>query len=260
MMTDDGPGLPIASTWFRCTAFENGAIIQIEEPFVDPLLRANSWLVRGQNRDLLVDCGLGVSPLRPTLQMLGSADPIVVLTHAHLDHMGSAHEFVDCWAHPLEPVEHPAPGSLYGAVLAEELRLKETLPHLLLTALPRANYDPAAYRLSPATVTRHLHDGDLIDLGDRTFRVLHLPGHSPGSIALFDADDGTLFSGDVIYDDTLLDDIVGADIDDYLASMRRLRRLPVRVVHPGHGRSFGNTRLRKLADEYLTSTPRARHG
>jgi len=43
-----------------------------------------------------------------------------------------------------------------------------------------------------------VRDGDIIDLGDRAFEVLHLPGHSPGSIALFEAATKTLFSGDAI--------------------------------------------------------------
>ena len=50
-------------------------------------------------------------------------------------------------------------------------------------------------------VTQKLNDGDLIDLGDRCLRVIHLPGHSPGSIALLDVgSDRCLFSGDVVYD------------------------------------------------------------
>jgi len=69
------------------------------------------------------------------------------------------------------------------------------------------------------------------------FTVLHLPGHTPGSIALYDEQSGTIFTGDVIYDGQLLAEIVGSDIDDYLHSMRRLREMPVRVVHPGHGPS-----------------------
>jgi glyoxylase-like metal-dependent hydrolase (beta-lactamase superfamily II) len=81
--------------------------------------------------------------------------------------------------------------------------------------------------------------------------VLPLPGHSPGSIALFDQRDGTLFSGDVVYDDVLLDTIAGSDRDLYRASLGRLRELPVRVVRPGHGPSFGPRRLHSIIDRYL---------
>jgi glyoxylase-like metal-dependent hydrolase (beta-lactamase superfamily II) len=78
-----------------------------------------------------------------------------------------------------------------------------------------------------------------------------LPGHSPGSIALFDPADGTLFSGDAVYEDALLDKIAGSDPAQYRTSLGRLRDLPVRVVRPGHGPSFGQRRLHAIIDRYL---------
>jgi glyoxylase-like metal-dependent hydrolase (beta-lactamase superfamily II) len=71
---------------------------------------------------------------------------------------------------------------------------------------------------------------------------------------LFDPGDGTLFSGDVVYDDVLLDSIAGSDPARYRASLGRLRDLPVRVVRPGHGPSFGRRRLHALIDRYLRET------
>ena len=60
---------------------------------------------------------------------------------------------------------------------------------------------------------------------------------------------GILFSGDVVYDGELLDDVV----EDYVASMERLRRLPVCLVHGGHFPSFGGERYLELIDAYLQS-------
>lgn len=152
---------------------------------------------------------------------------------------------------PARAGHEPAPGCTPRAGIGEELELAEELPALLISAIPHEHYDPSRYRLRPAQVARPLHDGDAVDLGDRVFTVLHLPGHMPGSIALYDEQSGTIFTGDVIYDGQLLDEIVGSDIDDYLHSMRRLREIPVRVVHPGHGPSFDGARLHQLIDEYL---------
>ena len=91
----------------------------------------------------------------------------------------------------------------------------------------------------------------MIDLGDRAFEVLHLPGHSPGSIGLWDAASGTLFSGDAVYDGPLLDEIDGSDVDDYIATMERLRELPVTIVHGGHEPSFDRRRLVEICDAYI---------
>jgi glyoxylase-like metal-dependent hydrolase (beta-lactamase superfamily II) len=91
----------------------------------------------------------------------------------------------------------------------------------------------------------------MIDLGDRAFEVLHLPGHSPGSIGLWEAASGILFSGDAVYDGPLLDELEGSDVVAYVATMRRLRDLPVTVVHGGHEPSFGCERLVAICTDYL---------
>ncbi|MEG3634985.1 MBL fold metallo-hydrolase [Micromonospora palythoicola] len=242
--------LPVPSEWFRFTAVTERLTL-IEEPHVRGLLRANLWHLRGRRRDLLVDCGLGVTALVPLLRERFGREPVLVLTHAHLDHMGSAHEFGEVWAHPLEHVDDPAPGSLHGPTLAADLGLAETLPPALLNARPHGGYDIGTYRVRPATPTRSLADGDILEVDDIRLVVLHLPGHSPGSIALFDEHDGTLFSGDVIYDDVLLDSLPGSDRGRYAHSLRRLRDLPVRLTRPGHEGSFGKDRLHHLIDDYL---------
>ena len=81
--------------------------------------------------------------------------------------------------------------------------------------------------------------------------MFHLPGHSPGSIGLWEQATGTLFSGDAIYDSYLLDELPESDIPVYIRTMKRLRELPVDVVHAGHKASFGRARFVELIDAYL---------
>jgi len=243
-----------SSDWFRVTGI-GGGITRIDEPGVHPLLQANIWHVCGRDRDLVVDSGLGVASLRAHLPALFQRDPVLVITHAHLDHLGGAHEFADRLGHAAEPLADPPPGSLHLDALAAELGLDAALggerrPDLLLSELP-AGLDPEEYRLQGAAPTREVGEGDLVDLGDRVFRVLHLPGHTPGSIGLLDEAGGVLFSGDVVYDDVLLDELTGSSITDYRATMTRLAGLDVEVVHPGHGDSFGAAGLRRIASGYL---------
>ncbi len=121
----------------------------------------------------------------------------------------------------------------------------------MITALSAAGYDLRSYRVRPARPTRIVAEGDRIDTGDRSFEVLHLPGHSPGSIGLWEQSTGILFSGDAVYDGPLLDELHHSDIGDYIRTMRRLRSLPVRVVHAGHDPSFGRDRLVELTEAYL---------
>lgn len=57
-----------------------------------------------------------------------------------------------------------------------------------------------------ATVEQVVNEGNIVDLGNRHFEVLHLHGHSPGSIGVREVGTGTLFSGDAVYDGLLLDE------------------------------------------------------
>jgi glyoxylase-like metal-dependent hydrolase (beta-lactamase superfamily II) len=100
-------------------------------------------------------------------------------------------------------------------------------------------------------VQRALNEGDVIDLGNRALEVLHLPGHSPGSIALFDRAQDTLYSGDVVYDGELIDKALGCVPEEYATSMERLARLAPRLVHPGHYHSFDTQRMQALIIDYL---------
>jgi glyoxylase-like metal-dependent hydrolase (beta-lactamase superfamily II) len=212
--------------------------------------------VSGRDHDLLVDSGLGLSRLRETLAEISPREPWAAATHTHFDHVGGMYEFETRFVHAGEgPYLGDPP---FASICVDDFPrgLRTLLGDIpaggsLLTAYPDTNFDPASFQTRPAEPTRILEDGDVIDLGDRAFNVLHLPGHSPGSIGLWEASTGTLFAGDAIYDGQLLDDLPGSDRVAYARTMERLRRLPVSVVHGGHCESFGRDRMVDVIDRYL---------
>lgn len=253
--------LPIADAWFDSIPLDDGVTL-IGEPHVDPVLRCNIWHVRGGDRDLLVDTGLGVAGLRGAIGDLLARPVVVVATHSHFDHIGSLHQFDTRLVHRLEAGLLAAPeiASLSPEGMGEEFcRFMAEAGHPpdqpMIDALPFAGYDPAGYSVAPAPATGLIDEGDVIDLGGRWFRAIHLPGHSPGSIGLWEAETGILFSGDAIYDGPLYDFLPDSDIGDYVRTMERLRSLPVRVVHGGHDPSFGRARMIEIIDAYLRLHP-----
>jgi len=232
-----------AEQWYDSRALDDG-ITHVWERFIRPFYRCNIWHVRGRDRNLLFDSGMGVVSLSAQLPWLREQPIVAVASHTHFDHVGSHHEFADRACHGAEAplLAHPEPrGNLATRYARTEI----------FDRLPPGGFDPAAYGVEPAPATRLLEAGDVVDLGDRTFEVLHVPGHSPGSIALWEAATGVLLSGDTVYDGELVDDAYHSDIGDYVRSMERLRPLPVRVVHAGHYPSFGRERFVQLIDEYL---------
>jgi len=257
----DPMSLPVVGDWFSVT-WVTGSIALLTEPHIDDLLRANLWYVRGRERDLLVDAGNGVAPLRPVLSRFTRGrdrETIAVATHAHIDHIGGLHEFGRRLLHPLEEaaalrISEIAP--LWTADWPEEFKAQLTeagLPPapLLVDARPAPDFDPAAFRIAPVTATHLVEGGDVIDLGERQFQVLHMPGHTRGSIGLWDEPAGVLFSGDAVYDAELVDTLPESSVEEYVRTMRRLLDLPVSVVYPGHEQPFGRERLREIAGAYL---------
>lgn len=250
--------LPVARRWFERMRIDD-AITLLWEPHVIALMRCNIWHVRGRDRDLVIDTGMGVCSLVDELGEMLDKPVTAVATHGHDDHIGGHHEFADVIAHPLEAPLLQA-GALqtldivagWGAEVVAMLAgsgYPMDAPYFV-DALP-AGYVFEQYHQQPALVTRLINEGDIVDIGDRAFEVLHLPGHSPGSIGLWDEASGTLFSGDALYDGPLLDELPESNIGDYCATMRRLMTLPVHAVHAGHDPSFGRERLHELCRAYL---------
>jgi glyoxylase-like metal-dependent hydrolase (beta-lactamase superfamily II) len=241
---------PVAADWFQHERLAPD-LIRITEMHFDPIARANLWLLTGRDRHLLIDTGLGVSDLARylsnTLASLLDKPLTVVCTHMHFDHAGGLADFKNTCLHCHE-VDLMKRGDATAALALPEQGFNADD---YFDALPYPGFSAASYRFRPCVVQRALNDGDVIDLGDRSLEVLHLPGHSPGSIALYDPAQDTLYSGDVVYDGELIDQAHGCVPEAYSRSMERLARLAPRLVHPGHYHSFDNERMQRLIEGYL---------
>lgn len=238
------PGIATADGWYETRTLDDG-VSWIFEPHIKPFYRCNIWHVRGRDRDALIDSGMGVVSLRASVRLVTERPLLAVASHSHFDHIGNHHEFPDRAIHRAEAeiLTHPDDRATLAADYARD-DIFDVLP---------PGWDPAAYAVVPAPPTLLLDEGDVIDLGDRRLMVLATPGHSPGGISLWEAATGTLFSGDTVYDGPLVSDTPGADMDAYVASMERLRELPVRVAHGGHFPSFDGERHRALIDAFLAA-------
>lgn len=225
--------------WFDVRELERGVWLLAEPGHV------NSFLVEGDDLAVLVDTGLGVGDIRAVVERLSGKPVLVVNSHHHFDHAGGNGSFTDVAIHRTGEALLAAdpPEGLAAGYMAYVERLLDAWPayreaddrffHLLTSEtlvrpLPEG-FDPATYAIRPSRATRVLDDGEEIDLGGRTLRVLHTPGHSPDCICLLDEENGLLFGGDTVNTGPIYAHLEESDVGQFAASAARLAGLATAI-------------------------------
>jgi len=168
--------------------------------------QTNCYIVWGENSDDCIVIDPGYEPWRvlAEVEKLGKTISAILLTHGHFDHVGGVKELAadtDC------------------AVYIHENDLSL----------------PANFTAGPLYYTKLYGEGDVLKLAGLTVRVLHTPGHTPGSVCL--AAEDTLFSGDTLFMNSCgRTDFPGGSTASILQSLKRLAGLAADYrVLPGHG-------------------------
>ena len=227
----------VADYWYGVEQ-RDGGIIRIRELHIDPYSSGDIWMVPGSKRDLIFDTGTGIVSLEAFVSSISGKPKVAVASCYYYDHAGGLYAFDERACHHLE------------AELIRDVPVPETFDAITdaeFSALPYPDFKAADYRQRGCEATVVLHDGDVIDLGDRKLEVLHIPGRTPGSIALFDRDNGYLLGGETAFIDPERREFPPEDNDMYLRSLARLAKLPVKKVFGGHYGSFLPERLQELA-------------
>ncbi len=178
------------------------------------------------DNELLVDTGTGAF-IEETLEQMNRFGvdknniKKIVLTHEHFDHIGAASE-----------MKKKLGANLF---VCEDAELNNG------TSLS----DLFDEDLDVPDVDGYFSEGDEINTSSYSFKVLHTPGHSPGSICLWDKQKGVLVSGDLIFRDGFgRVDIPGGDADKIKESLRRVKELgDINVLLPGHGTPASNKNI-----------------
>ena len=234
--------LPVADRWFRVQRVTDEVTLLVED-HLDPFFESNVWHVRGRDRDLSsmpatasATCAQSWRSSSTIATWSRSRRTITSTTSAGWTRSTSGGATRRTRRSFARPTASRCGEPDYRAGLEDEIRwYGYEPPELAITALPWEGFDVAGWRTPAIEPTRLLRDGDVVDLGDRAFEVLHVPGHTAGSLALWDPRARVLFTGDTA---ALDDPLHAVDEAAFAASLRRLRALPVELVAPAtRGRS-----------------------
>lgn len=185
----------------------------------------HAYLLNGTECSLLIDTGLGICNIYDEVRKLTGKPVIAVATHIHWDHVGGHRYFPDFYAHEYELDWLNGKFPLTTGQVREMVVDRCELPD---------GYDVDTYEVFQGTPTRVLKDLDEISIGGRTVTVLHTPGHSPGHMCFYEKERGYLFTGDLVYKDTLFAYYPSTDPEAYLTSLERVAALPVKRIFPAH--------------------------
>ena len=231
----------------------------------NPLKELNAYLIKGADRNLLIDTGFRQPACRQALfeqlaQLgLGPGQMDVLLTHLHSDHTG------------LSPEAAGETGNIYisrvdSCILgdSESWRrhwadveagfVKEGFPPELMKNMWDTN---PAHSMAPPNNTGHicLEDGDVLEAGGYRLRALLMPGHTPGHMCFWMEEQGAMFLGDHVLFDitpniTAWDDLPDA-LGHYMKNLKKIREYDVRLPLPGHrGRGDLKARVDQLLEHH----------
>ncbi len=158
------------------------------------------FLLAGEDGALLIDSGMQLHNARDIARSLTSLPVELLNTHADMDHIGSNEQFDSFYMHPAEEANYRRSGK--------------------------------GGRMIP------VQDGDLLDLGNRPLKIIHLPGHTPGSIAVLDISSRVLISGDPVQEHGRI--FMFGDqrnMSDYIRSLEKLDHMTGEFdeLWPSHG-------------------------
>ena len=220
-------------------------IFSIELPLPrNPLRSINSYVIVGEDRNLIIDTGMNREECRevldPEIEELGLDLSVtdVLVTHLHADHLGLA-------PHITKGRTKVFMGAPDIAMIQETSYWSNMLDHALVNGFPDENLQEAirkhpGYNYGPlGEMDLHPLQGDeLLHYGGRDLKVIPTPGHSHGHMCLYDTSENILFSGDHILGDitpNISQWAEGEDmLFDYMNSLRKIREMDVDIVLPGH--------------------------
>jgi glyoxylase-like metal-dependent hydrolase (beta-lactamase superfamily II) len=167
----------------------------------------NCYLIKDEET-VLIDAGADVKDNVDT----------IILTHCHYDHIAYLHDIV-----------HRTGARVYAGV-------KDSKDIQEITK--KTEYDKAHINLLPVKIDKKLKNNDVLEFSDFKLKVITTPGHTTGSICLYNEETQELFSGDTVFDKAMnitgRTDFLSGNKTSMINSLKKLKKLKIKKIYPGH--------------------------
>jgi Zn-dependent hydrolases, including glyoxylases len=182
------------------------------------------YLLIGNEKALVIDNGMGIGSVKSYISQLTDLPLMAVVTHGHPDHAGGNGEFEEVWM-------HSADKNTFEEMCPVEYRIGD-IRKIFAQIVPTLEN----HMIPHERKFRPIDNVESIDLGGRELEVLHIPGHTAGSICLFDRNSKTLFSGDMLNQQTWLYLEYSTPLEIYYESLIRIKEKDwqIKSIQTGH--------------------------
>jgi len=225
-----------SDAWFEVVKLPNNVYAFFEPGHQE---QVNSFFILGTEKDILYDTGMGIASIKCALkeliriEKLPNHDVMVVLSHSHLDHIGGSAEFEKVYLLNNEYGRNNLKTGIRKGIFSDYMAELTPPPD------PPEGYDPNEFFIPslPEEKIGAIVDGEVIDLGNRQFRVIRTLGHTEDSVCLYDADNQLLFTGDSFHPEWNL----VTDLGLYEKDLKKLAVLPREFHYNTHGNQLVDT-------------------
>jgi len=183
---------------------------------------SNIYILLEGEQAFIVDAGMSAHQyyIKDNIQRHVDLDAVacIIITHEHFDHTGGIDILTEICPNAQVCMHRKCMYALQKKMAGTSTAMGRQMP----------------------TVHRILKDGDIIELGSSQLEVISTPGHSFGSMCLYDKKTETLISGDTVFSNGGFGrtDLEGGDLTDLVKSLKKLMKLKIKNIYPGHGPSI----------------------
>ena len=189
-------------------------------------------LIVGNERAMLIDTGYGYGDLSGFIGTLTDKPLDVVLTHGHTDHCGGNYQFPMVHMNLADTPTYLWYETTQKAMIVEKFKRDRTAAGLP-PVWPK-DFDEKHYLEQHTHHFESLEDRQLFKLGGREEEIIFMPGHTSGSVVIFDHQTGLLFSGDNISDSLWIFFDTSASLTQYASKLIDIAKMPLKGIVPSH--------------------------